>query len=370
MEWLARTEADHDNYRAAMTWSLATPGAAGLAAQITVYLSWFWFRHSHFHEGREWTERVVKAVTGYEPQIEAPALAAAAIMANWNGDLSVAADYIDRGTSLADAAGSEFERAGCHFFYGVILLNQGKHQQAYTHLTLAAEMLDQPDFRWIQATSLVHLSNAALGLNQPEQALRMLDAAYPTIHQLGDHYQISWALQNYGEVARVQGDYAKAGDYYRQAESFAREAEAPSEDARLMHTYGYLALHGGDLDEAETLFRQSLDMFRVMVMKRGMCECLAGLATVGLGRARHEWATPLLAAAETQLMASGAAWWPADQVEVDRTRDRLREALGEAEFERLWAQGQTMSLEAAMQQALEITSPADANRDTTGPGVY
>lgn len=358
MQWLARTEADHDNYRAAMTWSLAIPGAAGLAAQIAVYLAWFWFRHSHFHEGRDWTERVVSATAGAEPIMAAPALAAAAIMANWNGDLSVAAEYIDRGTRLADEAAGEFERAGCHFFYGVILLNQGQPQSAYTHLSLAAEMLDQPPFRWLQTTSLVHLSTAALGLNQPEQALKMLDTAYPVIKSIGDQYQISWTLQNYGEVARVRGDYAAAREYYRQAEALAREAEAPSEDARLTHTYGYLALHDGKLDEAEALFRQSLDMFRVMVMKRGLCECLAGLAAVGAARGRYGWATPLLAAAETQLMSSGAAWWPADQVEVDRTRRQLREALGEAEFERLWSQGQAMSLEAA------ITMTSEAERES------
>lgn len=349
MLWLARTEADHDNYRAAMTWALEMPGAAGLAAQITVYLSWFWFRHGHFHEGRNWTERVVSAIAGAEPAVAAPALSAAAIMANWNGDLSVAADYIDRGTRLADEAGSEFEQAGCHFFYGVILLNQGQPQPAYNHLTLAAELLDQPSYRWLQTTSLVHLSNAALGLNQPEQALKMLNTAYPLIKAMGDQYQISWTLQNYGEVARVQGDYAAAREYYRQAEIAAREAEAPSEDARLAHTHGYLALHDGDPDEAEALFRKSLDMFRVMAMKRGLCECLAGLAAVGAARGRHAWATQLLAAAETQLTSSGAAWWPADQVEVDRTRRHLREALGEAEFERLWAMGRGMGLEKALE---------------------
>ena len=348
MEWLARTEADHDNYRAAMTWALETPGAAGLAAQIGVYLAWFWFRHSHFHEGRNWTERVVRATADQEPNVVAPALAAAAVMANWNGDLSVAADYIERATQLAETAAGEFERAGCHFFYGVILLNQGQPQPAYSHLSLAAELLDHPESRWLQTTSLVHQSNAALGLGLPDQALKMLDAAYPVIKGMGDQYQISWTLQNYGEVARVQGNYAKARDYYRQAEAFAREAEAPSEDARLTHTYAYLALHEGDLDEAETLFHKSLAMFRVMVMKRGMCECLAGLAAVGAARGQFDWATPLLAAAETQLTTSGAAWWPADQVEVERTRARLRDSLGETDFTRLWEQGQAMDLKSAI----------------------
>ena len=354
MRWLARTEADHDNYRAAMAWSLEVPGAAGLAARVASFLSWFWFRHSHFHEGREWTERIVRATKGEESEAAAMAHAAAAVMANWNGDLSVALDYISFATRLADAIGDEMNQAPCHFFYGVILLNQGKHQPAYRYLSSAAELFNQLQWRWLQTTSLVHQSNAALGLGQPEQALRMLDAAYPAIRQMGDQYQISWCLQNYGEIARAKGEYARARAYYQEAETWAREAEAPAEDARFNHNFGYLALHEDHLDVAESLFRRSLDMFRVMVMKRGICECLAGLAAVAASRGGSDWATPLLAAAETQLNSYGASWWAADQVEVERTRGRLRAALGDGEFDRLWRQGQDMSLE----EALTYVSPS------------
>jgi tetratricopeptide (TPR) repeat protein len=195
---------------------------------------------------------------------------------------------------------------------------------------------------------MVHLGNAALGLGHVDQARKFIEMAYPTILQLGDQYQIGWALQNFGEVERVRGNYKKAREYYEQAQAAARRAEAPAEDARLAHTFGYLALHDGELDEAETLFRKGLSIFRVMVMKRGMCECLAGLAAVGVARGRFDWATPLLAAAETQLNDNGADWWAGDRVEIERTRARLRDALGEAEFARLWERGREMSLEAAI----------------------
>ena len=55
-----------------------------------------------------------------------------------------------------------------------------------------------------------------------------------------------------------------------------------------------------------------------------------------------------MAAADAQITASGAAWWPADRVEVERTRRHLREALGDRDFARLWAEGERMSLEEAV----------------------
>lgn len=195
---------------------------------------------------------------------------------------------------------------------------------------------------------MVHLGNAALGLGHVDQALRYIGSAYPTIQRLGDQYQISWALQNFGEVERVRGNYRQAREYYEQAQAAARESEAPTEDARLAHNFGYLALHDGDADEAEALFRQGPAMFRVMVMKRGICECLAGPAAVGVAHGRPAWAAPLLAAAETQLHGYGADWWAGDRVEIEGTRQQLQQSLGEAEFARLWEEGRSMSLEAAI----------------------
>jgi hypothetical protein len=92
-----------------------------------------------------------------------------------------------------------------------------------------------------------------------------------------------------------------------------------------------------------------------MGMKRGICECLAGLAAVGVARDRCGWATLLLAAAETQVQSRGADWWAGDRVEVERTRAQLREALGEPEFVRLWERGREMSLEAAIAWADSVT---------------
>jgi hypothetical protein len=78
-----------------------------------------------------------------------------------------------------------------------------------------------------------------------------------------------------------------------------------------------------------------------------MAECLTGLASVAAEQGNAGWATPLFSAAGAQLRSFGAAYWPADRVEVERTRQRLLSLLGAAEFERLWEQGKTMSLDQA-----------------------
>ena len=64
-------------------------------------------------------------------------------------------------------------------------------------------------------------------------------------------------------------------------------------------------------------FRKSLNMFRQLGNRRGMAECMAGLAGLKARQGDAEWGAVMLSAAETVLKVTGGAWWPADRVEVE-----------------------------------------------------
>jgi len=255
---------------------------------------------------------------------------------------------------LAEQTGFELGISMGHFSYGVNLLNQGRDRDAYGHLTLAAELFDQTNDIWNKTNTLVHLANASLALGEYRQADVWLREATILAERLGDPWQIAFALNNVGEVARAQGDYDRARPFYERAEAMYREAEDLGDHARLIHTLGYMALHDGDVARAEELFQESLAAFRRLGNKRGMAECVGGLAAVAAARGEAARAAAWLAAADAQIVTSGAAWWPADRVEVERTRRHLHEALGNTEFERLWEEGRQLKLEEAMGQAVPL----------------
>jgi tetratricopeptide (TPR) repeat protein len=171
------------------------------------------------------------------------------------------------------------------------------------------------------------------------------------MRKYGDEWGLSFALNNLGEVARVRGDYALARTYYVESEALLRSSRDQGDLARLIHSLGYVALHEGDYEQAEARFRESLVMFRKLGNKRGIAECLAGLAGLGVRQGRAQWGAGLLAAAQARLRASHASWWPADRGEVERNRAAIRAALGEAEFEAAWLAGEKMSLEQAIAYA-------------------
>ena len=73
----------------------------------------------------------------------------------------------------------------------------------------------------------------------------------------------------------------------------------------------------------------------------------------GAARAAH-----LLGAAEAQFQAMGAAMWPADHRDRERSMAAIRAALNEEAFAAAWAEGRAMSLEQAIAYALEETKDA------------
>ena len=146
----------------------------------------------------------------------------------------------------------------------------------------------------------------------------------------------------------MQGNYELAFGYYKESEALLRATGDKGDLARLVHTLGYIAAHKGDVHSAEAQFRESLAMFRRLGNKRGIAECIAGLASLRVMQGNLSMAATMLGAAEALLGASGAAWWPADRVEIERTRARLQSGLNEEEFHAAWKAGQSMTLDQAI----------------------
>jgi tetratricopeptide (TPR) repeat protein len=165
---------------------------------------------------------------------------------------------------------------------------------------------------------------------------------------ISEDWGLSFVLNNLGEVARVKGNYEEAYGYYKESEALLRATGDKGDLARLVHTLGYIASHKGDDGQAEAQFRESLAMFRRLGNKRGIAECIAGLASLRAKQGKSKVGAQMLAAAEALLGESGAAWWPADRVEVDRTRALLESALEKDEFTELWTTGQSMTLDQAI----------------------
>lgn len=195
------------------------------------------------------------------------------------------------------------------------------------------------------ATTKVHIGNAALGLGDTAQAQTYLEQAHILSQEISEEWLITFVLNNYGEVSRVQGEYDQARIYYEQSEELLREMGDKGELARLVHNLGYIALHKGDLVQARILFRDSLAMFLKLSNQRGIAECLAAMAGLWAEEGEFEASAQLLGAASALLGQTGGSWWPADRVEYERNLLKIKDGLARDVFEATWKAGQGMTLD-------------------------
>ena len=134
-----------------------------------------------------------------------------------------------------------------------------------------------------------------------------------------------------------------------------RQLQTGGDIARVRHNQGYVARAQGDGAQAHELFLTSLTLFHERGNRRGVAECLTGLARLagmpGQPIAPH-LAAQLLGAADAQLAAIGAARWPADRPEVASTLATLRTFLDAQSLAAALAEGQALSLEGAVAVAI------------------
>jgi hypothetical protein len=96
-EWLKRLEAEHDNFRAALSWSLEQ-GEAELGLQLGTALIEFWHLHVHHNEARRWLGGAL-AKEGASPSARKQALER--LLPGMGARRLRASHYVRRGRSYA-----------------------------------------------------------------------------------------------------------------------------------------------------------------------------------------------------------------------------------------------------------------------------
>ena len=331
--WLNWLDREHDNVRATLTWSLATPQRIELAAGLVFFLEWFWYRRGYFREGRMWSKRALESPAIQEDsRPRAMVLLSSGAFATWQGEPETSLVQVQESLGIVQRLEDEELMPFVLLTNAVTLINMGRDSAAQPLFKEALELFKEQNNPYFRAITRVHLGNVELGLGNAEQARLLHEEAEVEARALGENWLLSFALNNLGEVARTQGQYDLARKYYEESEALLRDTGDQGDLARFVHTLGYIAQHEGDYSRAESQFKKSLAMFRRLGNQRGMAECMAGLAGLKARQGNAEWGAVMLSAAESVLKSTGGAWWPADRVEVEANQEIIRSALSEAEL--------------------------------------
>lgn len=178
-----------------------------------------------------------------------------------------------------------------------------------------------------------------------EEALQVLEAA-------GKKGWTAVALINLGDLARLEGNYDQAARYYEESRDLAAATGVAMGRPPILHNLAYIAHYRGDDAEARKLFEESLSLFSEMGDRRGMAECVAGLACL-MAETKPAETARLFGAATAAMRALGTRLSPSNEADYDQALEAVHARLDYAAFQAAWTEGEGMTLKAAAAQALQ-----------------
>jgi non-specific serine/threonine protein kinase len=353
--WLNLMEMEHDNLRAALAWSQSAPGNAELGLQLTALVFNFWRTRGYWSEACMWYKSALahKEVVNY-PQARAEA------MANLGNTLVLLGDYAAGQAQLTDSLTIFREIGNLHASSGVLqwlgLLSREKGDVATARLRLEDSLAISRklgDQAFI-AASLNTLGEVAVIQGDTVWATALLEESLALAQEQGNNNDIGWALNHLGHVAQLQGRYEHAARLHEECLPLFREFDYKLGLAWTFQSLGETALAQDDAALARTDFMEALVLFRELGDRAGMGWCLAGLAGTAAANEEPERAVWLWSAAETLRQSIGGREAPASHATHERLKNEVRKQLGEAAFIAKWAEGQAVSLEQAIDEALRL----------------
>jgi len=351
--WLDRLEAENDNCRAALDWSLACATTDETTLRLVVALSRFWQVRGYFSEAREWYRRALAQVADAPlTPLRVKVLDRLAYLAHLQCDYAVARHY----HAICLAARQEFgdDRAIAESWRGLGITHhaQGDYALARTCYETSLILCRQTGDRSGEATSLSNLGLIALDRSEYATARQFFEAGLAVRRELGDQAGIAYLLNNLGCVAGLQADLPAAKELIGASLVIRRGLGDKWGMAYSLDGLGWVACTEGDHTSAATHYRESLRLFRELGDSWRIAGGVANLAGPATGQGQWPRAAQLLGAAESLREGVSARLSPVDCQEYEQRAARVRTQLAATVFAAAWAQGRALTQEQAVAYAL------------------
>ena len=407
--WLERIDADLDNLRAAQEWALAwdPPRAVQMAGAVWMY----WHLRGRPTEGRIWLERALAAYPaaadseGGANDPAAPplllsrrsrALHGAGTLAWVQGDGAAARPLFEDALGLRRAVGDTAGVAGTLNNLGLLAWSRQELDEARRFLgesleirrrngatpaALASSLHNLGVVNWERGDyaasrsasrealalcreagdrvgeghALNNLGNVALALSDLEAAESWYAQSLEVKRVLGYPPGIAATLSNVGVTAMRRGRLAEAAAHFEESLTLYRQMDAPEGIVTQLRNLGQIALERGEWEHARHLLSQSLSMRRASDNPSDVAGNLEAFALLEAARGEAARAARMLGFAAARRAGSRTPLHPSERTPIDRAAAAARAALGDGEFERSWREGASLTVEDAVQLALEFS---------------
>ena len=401
LDWFKRLEMEHGNLNAALESALSTEAGIGRGFQLAGIMGHFWAWRTHKAEARYWTDKLLVAnrergtdsiafhakilwTAGVLAFERADYFASRQLLAEsaslcrevddqrtlglallWLGMVGGHQGDGDSGRELMDESVAVLRKAGDKWGLGYALGHRGSVKWGYDReaalqdIRESLALLEELGDRWTVEIPLGSLSSLKMIDKEYAEARILLERSNQAARELDNQFGVAIRLTWLAETWRAEGKYREAETTYAQELEMWRRWGNEQRVAFAMTDLGATAVQSGDLARATSLLskRLRMEVGRNQWSEReelSICEALISTAAVWVAKGQLQSASRLLGAIEARLQETDIPkTWHGERAEYGRTFAAVRSGLDEAIFEAAWAQGRSMSMQQAVELALE-----------------
>jgi tetratricopeptide (TPR) repeat protein len=300
-EWLERLEAEAGNLAAAVRWYLAHDPAP--LPHLYRVLWPFWFLKDHIGEARVWAGALVPADPSLGLEARAELEWAAVVTANEVGDDAAALAARRRLGPLLEEIGDPFLRAVCQLAMAWTAPISGELDTAREVAAASLDQLRRQDEPFFTTQAYAVLAGAETAVGRYDAASRYLDQMRDLADRFGYAWLAAWSRALLGTMAVLQGR----------------------------------------LDQARDLLDQALNLSLAIRVSRDVALCLVAFARLALAEGDAERAALAVGAADGLRQRAGLRPWPILRPGEADLAAQIRQVLGTARFDQVFASGADLS---------------------------
>ena len=338
---------EHDNFRAALRWSIDHEEIAMVTA-LAMTLGRYWARRGLSMEAVRWLSEILDLMPDEDSADLTAMLRVAGSAKSMVGAYDDGASDFRRALEISTRLGDDDGRMRALNSLAIIADSTGRYDDEQRYLEEALDLAQAPHHR-MRSIIMANLGWTAFKSDDPATGRERFDDAFAEA-ELADGAPIHDFLLGLGWVTWAEGDFAAAEDLAWQAVREAERRGEPANRAGYLFSVAAFAHDGGRREVAEDALRDSFPVLLEAAEDHWLNHWLwaAARAQTDVGVAARILGTQAALAERT-----GFVFGIPIRRDRDRRVERLRDAFGRGDFDQAWAEGQAATVEQAGAWALE-----------------
>jgi predicted ATPase/class 3 adenylate cyclase len=357
--WVNRLEVEHDNIRSALGWALESEPESAL--QMVCSLAGFWLSRRYLTEGCNWCQTAISRAEVLSPagpnidQTRARAYSALAMLSINHGEHHTGQTAARQAVALARQLEDSLQLARALHFLGMSAAFLGDETLAFDSLRESEPICRKFGYKDELAGVLQSLAYVTIEMHGPQAAEQVQSYLEEMLSLSQGSVDPDAAVRTEGILARMafyRGDLPKARKHADRMLDLHREMGDQLSVTGHQTGMAHVARQIGNYQEALALYRETLPEWQKMGHRGAVAHQLECFAFIAKAQEQGERAVKLMSVAEALRAASSSPRTPQERIEYDRELAGLRAGMDERTFHLLWAEGQAMNMEQAVDFAL------------------